>query len=195
MPVTCAPRWDDTQLVVTVPIEWKPVAEKLAAVGRRRAKLPHPSPQRHDVQEEALRREIWAEIRRIWYDEGKKTSMPASVAMKLLGLSRQAFYNVLNHQVGDQVGELAAQPTARGAAYIRTWAKEHGLEVPHHGPIPRNVLDTYMEAMGEQSDAPVRRRAEVEIHDRVLPKPMWPRSTIESQRKAVAARDAADSSD
>ena len=142
--MTCAPRWDGTETVIDVRPSWVPVAEKLVAVGRRRHQLPHPSPQRRDEQEKRDREKIWGEIQRICYGPAKKVAMPASVAMQLLGLSRQAYYDILSHQVGPNPGP----PAARGAAYIRAWAREHGIEVPNHGPIPIDVMLAYREAMG-----------------------------------------------
>ncbi|HVK44795.1 MAG TPA: hypothetical protein VM429_07815, partial [Micropruina sp.] len=124
VPVTCAPRWDGTETVIDVRPSWVPVAEKLVAVGRRRAELPLPSPQRREEREAQIREEIWDEIRRLWYDEAKKVAMTASIAMKLLGLSRQAFYNIVNHHVGvEAVHGPSGSPASKGVAYIRTWAE------------------------------------------------------------------------
>ena len=146
--MTCTPRWDGDEEVILIRPSWAPVAEKLVTVGRRRAELPLPSPQRREEREAQIREEIWGEIRRVWLNEAEPLGMPKSTAMQLLGISRQAFYNIVNRRVGAEQSQDPPGPGARGAAYIRSWAREHGLKVPDHGPIPREVLDAYRAAIG-----------------------------------------------
>ena len=164
--VVCAPRYTGVQAVVTVPADLAPVAEKLADAGRRRAALPPASPQRRNPEEALQREKIWAEIRDLWYGEAEKMGLPKAIAMQLLGISRQAFYDIINHRVGIEASQGPSGPPAthgtthirawaqrygRQVPSVRLWAQEHDHQIPAYGPIPHEVRDAYRVAMEKRA--------------------------------------------
>lgn len=93
--ITAAPRYTHLANQVEVRRSWKAVAEQLAKAGVRRAD--HSS--RRGRVGAALREPVQDEIRRLWRTAAE-LGMPVQTIADLLGVSRQAAYNIRDDKMG-----------------------------------------------------------------------------------------------
>jgi hypothetical protein len=108
--VTAAPRYTGLADQVMVRRSWKTVAQDLAKAGVRRADH---SSHRGEVGAR-LREPVQDQIRRLW-EEAVQLGMPVQAVADLLGVSRQAAYNIIQGKVAGKGGSGATtdRPRAR----------------------------------------------------------------------------------
>lgn len=97
--ITAAPRYTGLADQVMVRRSWAAVAGDLAQAGIRRADH---SSHRGEVGA-ALREPVQDEIRQLW-DKAARLGMPVQTVADLLGVSRQAVYNIIQNKVAGRSG-------------------------------------------------------------------------------------------
>lgn len=92
--ITAAPHYTGLVDLVVIRRSWEPVAKKLVKAGLKRADRSSG----RGKEGAALRKPVQDEIRHLW-KEAAQLGMPVQTIADLLGVSRQAVYNIIQNKV------------------------------------------------------------------------------------------------